>query len=278
MKLRFWGTRGSVPSPSDDTRELGGNTACVQLVDTNGNSLLVDCGTGIIEYASRGEGADTQSEFHILISHFHWDHILGFPFFHPIHKPGTVIHFYSPFPVGELNRNIGGLFDGTYSPLRELTNLNADVHFHQLPPEGGPINGFEVRFAPTKHTDTCYGYRIEGSQAVVGYITDHERQADPAINDGLLALVQGANTLVHEAQFTAEEYAQRIGWGHSTIEDAIENAIAAKAGKLLLFHHAPYHTDDFLRLHLRRLLRARDLSDQSLQEVALAHEHITYEL
>ncbi|MEC9070995.1 MAG: MBL fold metallo-hydrolase [Myxococcota bacterium] len=278
MKLKFWGTRGSIATPSLETRELGGNTTCVEVSYGEGRSLVIDCGTGVIEYASRGVNLRENSEFHFLITHFHWDHIIGFPFFHPIHVPGTRVNFYSPFSEEECRANITMLFDGTYSPLRDMANLNADVQFHSLSDDGGcEVNGLQLEACTTTHSATCYAYRLKGPGVDLGFVTDHERQADLEQNQRVVDLVKGCQVLVHEAHYTANEYKKRRGWGHCTIEDAITNATAAGTSHLLLHHHAPDHTDDFLRLYMRRLRQNGAVPDNAPESIRLAVQNHVYE-
>lgn len=280
MKIRFWGTRGSIASPSWETRELGGNTTCVQVMygDNEDKSITLDCGTGVIQYATQGVDLSQSREFHFLVSHFHWDSILGFPFFHPIHAPGTVVHFYSPFPEEECRANISLLFDGTYSPLRDINNLASDIHFHCLPPEGGQVNGLTVTMEQTTHSDVCYAYRLEGDGVSLGYVSDHERMAHEATNQRIVELLQGVEVLIHEAHFTDTEYLHRRHFGHGRIEDAIANAHSTQAKHLLLFHHAPEHSDDFLRLYLRRVLRKADpFVEEGPETIRLASEREIYE-
>lgn len=275
MKLKFWGTRGAIPTPSLATNELGGNTTCLQVSYEAGPSFILDCGTGIIELAGAVAGS-TNREYHILVTHVHWDHIIGFPFFHPIHAEGTIIHFHSPFAGELLQRYIAALFDGTYSPLRDMANLAAEVLFHQIPPEGETIAGTEVRTCRTAHTAECYAYRLNRDGSALSFVMDHEAGDEP-LNDTLVEFLGGSYVLVHEAQFTAEGYQRFRGWGHSSIEQAIDNALAARAEHLLLSHHAPDHSDDFLRLYLQRLRRARNLPGGTLRSLELASETTEYE-
>lgn len=263
MNLRFWGTRGSIATPGEHTIELGGNTTCAEVGLASGKSLLLDCGTGAIEYASavmgRGKAAKADPplarEFHILVTHFHWDHILGFPFFHPIHFPGTRVHIYSGFDVDKLEANIRVLFDGTYSPLEDLDNLAAEVSFHRIEPGGIEIAGAKVTCQRIDHPEAAYSFLIEADERRLCFATDHEARAN-GLNDDLLAFAQGSDLLIHDGQFTAEEYESRVGWGHSAIEAAMQNGADAGARRLVLTHHDPEHSDDFLCSYLGKLLRA----------------------
>jgi ribonuclease BN (tRNA processing enzyme) len=261
VKLYCWGSRGNIATPGGDTIEVGGNTSCYQLRLDDGGSLLVDCGSGAIEYATSLMARGTTSagspvgEYHVLISHLHWDHILGFPFFHPIHVPGVRVHLYSPFPADLLAQHMEELFDGTYSPLRAIKNLNAQVSFHCIPPDGMEIAGASVRCTAVDHSTQSFAFRIAHAGKALGYVTDHEAR-EGARNDAVLELVHGVDLLLHDAQCTTADYAQQTGWGHSSIEAAIDNARRAQAKRLLLCHHDPRHDDRFLQDYVERARRA----------------------
>jgi phosphoribosyl 1,2-cyclic phosphodiesterase len=278
MKIRFWGTRGNIASPGAHTIELGGNTSCIEVGLTNRTGIILDAGTGLIEYASsivnRTAIADAKrGTYHLVLSHFHWDHVLGFPFFHLIHIPGTTVHIYSAFPAEQLEGHVRALFDGTYSPLRNLDNTAAKVKFHQIPEEGMGIAKAHVSRQKTDHTDDSYAIRIDYEGRSVTYVTDHEARRSE-INDAVVAFSKNSALLIHDGQFTEQEYSDKVDRGHSTIEAAINNAIAADVQKLILTHHAPVHSDDFLRLYLSRYLRRRTFPNGTLV-VELAKEGTT---
>jgi len=271
MKLHFWGTRGNIATPSLDTIEFGANTTCVQVYLDDEYSFLIDCGTGIIEYATAGTDHGC-TKFDILITHFHWDHIIGFPFFFPIHSPSTAIRIYSPFAADMLQENIAALFDGTYSPLRSIESLPAEISFHQMNEMGLALNGATVTYCRTDHSEACYAYRIEYGGLVLCYVSDHETRAND-VNYRLYQFIRGADVLIHDGQFTEREYRMsRIGFGHSSIDRAIATAERVAAKNLILTHHNPVHSDDFLRLYLSRLQRARPMR----VPVVLARERSNY--
>ncbi len=273
MTVRFWGTRGAIASPGPETAELGGNTTCVQLLLGQTDPLLVDCGTGITEYALAGGAAAGEGPFHILFSHFHWDHVLGFPFFFPIHSSGATIHLYAPYDVGEIVEHLEALFDGTYSPLQNMNNLPATIVAHSIVEGRQEIAGVEVTCCPTDHTDPCFAYRFEREGKTVGVATDHESRDNEA-NTRLDAFMAEVDILVHGAQFTEEQYAGGCqDRGHSSIERAIAAGERVGAKRLLLTHHHPLHSDDRLRLHLVRALRKQPRS----LPVELAREGVVYE-
>jgi ribonuclease BN (tRNA processing enzyme) len=258
-----------VASPSLENQELGGNTTCIELSSDEGRPLIIDMGTGVIEYASQDTaGLD---EFHFLLTHFHWDHIIGFPFFHPIHRPGVSVHVHSPFEVDRVQKQLEGLFDGSYSPLRNISALAAEVSCHQIA-SGDCLQGIQVEFCRTTHSSECYAYRFEADGQTIAIVTDHEAGLEG--NDKVVEFVKGVDVLVHDAQFTAERLATRQGFGHSSIEQAIDNAIDAQAKRVLLTHHHPSHGDAFLQLYLGKLIRRLEKEGKTLPEIGYAREGV----
>lgn len=254
MKLRCWGTRGNLATPRAEMLGLGGNSSAYQIQLTPEHSLLLDAGTGLIEFAEAmmPTALARPTTFHIVISHFHWDHLLGFPFFHPIHVPHTQVHLYSAFPTERLEKHVRALFDGTYSPLRTIENLRARLHFHQLADGGLEVLGARVTHCELDHSEQCYGIRVDYEGSSLCYASDHEAR-DGSTNERVLRFAHGADMLLHDAQFTADEYASRVGWGHSSIEAALRNARLAAVRRAVLIHHDPTHDDDFLRSYVAGL-------------------------
>lgn len=276
MKVKCWGTRGGVATPSLKTVELGGNTPCIQIKLTPEKSIVIDSGTGIIEYASSGVDLSVEKEFHVLITHFHWDHIIGFPFFHVIHAPQVKVNLYSPFDTDILCKHMSSLFDGTYSPLKNISNLNASIRFHQIPEEGVEINGAKVTYCQTNHPEECYAYKIEYDNQSLAYVTDHENDGQE-INEKIIEFAKSADLLFHDAEYTSEMYLKHHqGWGHSSIDKAIDNAEKARVKKLLLFHHSTNHSDDDLRLYLFRLKKKKQSTSGPI--IQFASERILYDV
>jgi phosphoribosyl 1,2-cyclic phosphodiesterase len=247
-------------TPRADSLRLGGNTSCYEVELGAGATLILDCGTGLIEYAASvmGEVVKAPRDFHIFVSHFHWDHILGFPFFHPIHVRGVKIHLYSAFEAAELEHHLRALFDGSYSPLKNLDNLAAEVSFHAIPGGGLDVLGAKLRCARTDHTDEGYALRVEHGGKSLCYVTDHEARGG-LVGDGIVALMRGSDLVLHDAQYTAEEYAHHVGYGHSSIEAALTSVTGARAKRLLLTHHDPNHSDAFLDSYVTKLTLSEEL-------------------
>jgi phosphoribosyl 1,2-cyclic phosphodiesterase len=260
MRVRFWGTRGSIATPGPSTVRFGGNTLCVELITNNGERLIFDCGTG-----ARPLGMDLNHSVPrplratILLSHTHWDHIQGFPFFAPLFVPGNEFTICAPEGVGSSLANVlSGQMEFTYFPVK-LDQLPAKISFRDLSEGQHNINGIGVKAQYLNHPATCLGYRIETDGVVVVYLTDHEpfsetlwrSDAPPGMLDSILhagdrrhaEFMRGADLVIHDSQYTAQEYETKKNWGHSTHEYAVKLAAAAGVRHLALIHHDPLHDD-----------------------------------
>ncbi len=241
LEVIFYGTRGSISAPGEDILKYGAHTPCV-VVRSGERSLVIDAGFGIGFYSDALE--NKMGEFHILISHFHWDHIQGLNYFGPVHHPKSVNHFYSPFKAEQLQEVMDIYFDGSYGPFNGWEALNSKFSFHRLTHDA-VINGFTVSFKPLNHTDPCYAFRISDGTSSLVYASDHEA-IDNATNRDFVAWAHGCDVLIHDAMFLDDEYRTRAGWGHSTFDMACRNALQITAGKTILTHHEPLRTDSEL--------------------------------
>ena len=248
IEIRFFGVRGSIPSPGPDTVEFGGNTSCVS-VRAGNTRLCLDAGTGLRAFgdALLSEG---QREATILLSHVHWDHIQGLPFFGPIYVPGSrlrVIGGHNGVPLGDTLRR---QMSAPVFPV-DLAQLPSSLTLDEIRDrESIDVGDARVTAARLNHPDAVYAYRIEHAGASVVYATDTEHYA--CVDGRLRALAAGADVLIYDAQYTPEEYSgekgpSRIGWGHSTYEAGVALAQAAGVGTLVLFHHDPRRTDAGVR-------------------------------
>ncbi len=273
MRLRFWGTRGSVPVSRAAFSRYGGSTSCVQLVvDDPTHIVILDAGTGI---TALGEALPEDARrVDILLSHLHMDHILGLGFFGGLFRPGLEIHLWGPSsPTLDLRARLTRYLSPPLFPVR-LRDLPCDLTLHDTPLGHFQLPGLEVDAALVCHPGPTVGYRLDDGRAVVAYLSDHEpalvaRQFPdaPEWTSGF-DLAVGVDVLVHDAQYDDDrEYDDHVGWGHSTVGQALIFAELCEVGHLVLFHHDPSHDDAHLDA-----VQAR-LADTPLPfELTLAHE------
>jgi phosphoribosyl 1,2-cyclic phosphodiesterase len=250
VKVKLWGTRGSVPSPGPETIRYGGNTSCVGVTLSDGSLLALDAGTGI-----RNLGLalpDEPSQLHILLTHLHLDHIQGLVFFAPAFRPQTEIVIWGPAsPEASLRDRIARYISAPLSPV-EVRELPCDVSFRHTPESEWEIGPARIRAASVSHRGPTLGYRIDDGEDSLAYIPDHE----PALGVDLEALedewisgfglAQDASLLIHDGQYADAEYPNHLGWGHSSLSHALCFARRTHARHTVLFHHDPLHSDDQL--------------------------------
>jgi phosphoribosyl 1,2-cyclic phosphodiesterase len=267
MRVRFWGTRGSVPTPGPTTVRYGGNTACVEVETSGGSHFIFDSGTGIRELGLHLARQGSQLSAHLMLGHTHWDHISGFPFFTPVFVPGNRLVIYGARDLDRSLRDVlAGQMHYTYFPV-PLGDLRAEIDFVEL--EEGEISICDalVRTHYLNHTAVCMGYRIEADGKALAYVTDHEPYGvlisgagmqEPTVGRGLrggfihggdrrlIEFVRGVDLLIQDSQYTPDEYVQRRGWGHGSTDYVTDVAVEAGAKQVALFHHEPTHSDDDL--------------------------------
>lgn len=244
-RLRFWGVRGSIPTNDTDKYRIGGDTSCVEFTTADSTYIVFDGGTGIRGFGnSIGREHDKPYDIHLFLSHTHWDHIIGLPFFAPLHQPFAHIHIYGPKrSANSLEQTIHGLFKSPYFPL-EPKSLNAQMSFFDLKPGRYEItDNVVVHCAPHPHPNGAMSYRVETGNTAVTYITDIEHTKDRLV-PSVLELSQGADALIHDSHFHKEELAYHRSWGHSSWEECTEVARIASVKHLFLFHFSPNYSDD----------------------------------
>ncbi len=242
MQVRFWGVRGSIASAGQRTAQVGGNTSCVE-VRAGGELIILDAGTGL---RPLGEALPAPLSAHLFLSHLHWDHIQGFPFFGPAYAPGNRLTLYAPercAPGGDVRAALAAQMRAPHFPVG-LEVMRAELAFAAVA-AGAVVRVGDavVRAAAAKHPNGCLAYRIDADGRSVVYATDTEHDASGRVDAELVDLARGADLLVYDAQYTSDEYAARRGWGHSTAEEGARLAEAAGVGQLVLYHHDPAHDD-----------------------------------
>jgi phosphoribosyl 1,2-cyclic phosphodiesterase len=246
LTVRFWGVRGSVPSPGPRTSAVGGNTSCVE-VRCGDELIILDAGTGLRGLGDRLVAGGRPVVGSVLFSHVHWDHIQGFPFFSPLFRPGTELTLVGRPDDGSLEGAMRRQMTCPSFPVA-LDAVPALLSYREIEP-GRPfaVGSAVVRAARLHHPNGVMAYRIEHGGRSVVFATDTEHYAD-RIDSDLVSLAEGADVLIYDAQYTPEEYAgviggSRVGWGHSTWVEGVRLARAAGVGSLVLFHHDPTHDD-----------------------------------
>ncbi len=244
--IRFWGVRGSLPSPGQDTALVGGNTPCVEVI-TGDTRLVLDAGSGLRALGDARMKSGDFKHTELLLSHVHWDHVMGLPFYTPLYVPGSNVRISSG-PLGAPLRDL--LHRQMSAPMFpvDLDKIGSTLTTQELDPSQAHRFGeASVTMLAVNHPDPCFAYRIEHRGRVVVYATDVEHGAVPATD--LVAFARHADLLIYDAQYTPDEYEGKIGvsrkgWGHSTYEAGAALAHAANVRTLALFHHDPRRTDE----------------------------------
>jgi phosphoribosyl 1,2-cyclic phosphodiesterase len=251
MHVTFWGTRGSIPTPGRDTVTFGGNTSCVA-VTVGSRVFIFDAGSGIRLLGDELVQQPGPLAASIFITHVHWDHIQGFPFFAPCYQETTTLDIYGlPLAHKKIDLLLSSQMEQTYFPVN-MSSLRAKIRFHDLDSRGEASQGEGVRVRTQKvnHTTDTVGFRIEAEGRAVVYVPDNElalcSEPERTRYEDVVAFARGADLLIHDAQYTDATYGRYRGWGHSTREEAARLARDAGAKRVALFHHDPRATDDEL--------------------------------
>lgn len=251
MRVTLWGTRGSLAAPGPETARYGGNTSCVEVRAEDGTLLVLDAGTGIRRLGD--SVVDGLARVDLLLTHLHMDHIQGLGFFEPLFRPSVEVHIFGPSSTTQdLRARLGRYLSPPLFPVR-LRDLPRQPVLHDAVRLGRfEIGPFTVHAELVCHPGPTLGYRIEGDGGSLAYIPDNEPilglEAFPVDTDDVpgLGLARDVDLLIHDAMFTSEEYSRHVGWGHSSLHDALAFARAARVRRLLTFHHDPSHDDDTL--------------------------------
>lgn len=243
MLVEFFGVRGSCPCPSPSHCRYGGNTACVALTVAGEPPIIFDLGTGLRSFGST-QPTDGSFRGTALLTHIHWDHVQGLPFFPPADRIGAELDIYGPVhPEGTLAECFDGFMRPPYFPIR-FRDLRGEFRFHEMGDGRLKIGGADVLVREVPHTGPTLGYRVTWDGATVTYISDHQAPIGlDSVPDPVLELASRADLLIHDAQYTRAEFAEKAHWGHCTTDYALKVAEEAGARRLVLFHHDPAHTD-----------------------------------
>jgi len=251
VKVRLWGTRGSLARSGPETVRYGGDTSAVEVRSTDGSLIVIDAGSGILRL---GENlVEPPARIDILLSHLHMDHIQGLGFFTPLYSPDTEVHIWGPASATQnLRQRLTRYLSPPLFPVR-LRDLEG-VEVHNLDRGKMNLGDVEITADLVTHPGHTFGFRLEDSTGVLAYMSDHEPAlgvddfpAGPEWTSGA-ALADNADLMIHDAQYTDEEYAERPGWGHSTFDHAVAFAEMTAVRRMVTFHHDPSHSDDFLDL------------------------------
>jgi phosphoribosyl 1,2-cyclic phosphodiesterase len=246
MRVRFWGVRGSVPFATPSSIGYGCNTPCVEIVDElSGRRLILDAGSGIVGVGSTIAPAE---RIPVVLTHYHWDHVQGLPFFAPLYRPGTSVSIWAP-TLGRRFADIESMFEAPFFPVPyDRLPSRPEILMHG----GGhlEINGFTLTAHALNHPGGAFAYRICGADGDLVYATDHEF-GNAGLDSALAHFSRGARALILDAHFTPEEMHVQKGWGHSDWSACTSFAARCEASELWLFHHKPGRSDDEMR-HIER--------------------------
>jgi phosphoribosyl 1,2-cyclic phosphodiesterase len=273
FSVTFWGTRGSIPTPGASTQKFGGDTSCVEL-RVGDTVLICDAGTGLRKLGVELMRRSSPLVAHLFLSHPHWDHIQGFPFFAPVYTPTTLLHVHCVADGQERLRDLlSGQMEGDYFPV-QFSDLGARIEQQDLVPGPNQVDGVTVRAMRLEHPGTSLGFAFEHEGAKVVYATDNEidltfpdpdqvqkdLEAPRPVPEALVDFVRGADLLIADGQYTDEEYPQKIGWGHARATTLVDLAVRAAVKQLAIFHHDPMQSDELVEAKVETCLaRAKRL-------------------
>jgi phosphoribosyl 1,2-cyclic phosphodiesterase len=247
IHVKFWGVRGSIACPGPESVRYGGNTPCVEIT-CGSHRIILDGGTGLRPLGNALLSAGVKLDSDLFLTHCHFDHVAGLPFFTPLFNAGHKLRIWAGnlAPVFTLERALRTMMSPPLFPI-EVESFKASIEYHDFTPGHifQPSEGVTLRTAMLNHPGGAVGYRIEYGGKVVAYLTDTEMPAGK-IDDGLLSLARGADLMIFDCTYLEAEKAARVGWGHSTWNDGVRLANEAGAAPLCLFHHDPSHDDTFM--------------------------------
>lgn len=282
MRITYFGVRGSCPTSSDQQRRYGGNTSCV-LVEVDGEPpLILDMGTGLRALGHHLNvplvAAGRPLRGNALLTHLHYDHVLGTPFFPPMRDPGALLEIYGPAQVDDsLQVTMAGMVKPPFFPVH-MSDFRGELRYHDLSGDAEfALGGITVHVRAIPHVGNTLGFRIEAEGVSVAYLPDHQAPVDrTTVAEPVLDLCHDVDLLIHDAQYTEDEFVELFDWGHSTPAYAVLVATRAGARRLDMFHHDPGHTDRQIDTMLRAARKVA--GTQGKVEVSAAKEGVSFEL
>src|SRR3954464_9052598 len=279
VRVRYWGARGSIPAPRAEMALHGGNTSCVELTLSDGTEVILDAGTGITDLGRARDGG--AGPVHLLLTHLHLDHIQGLMFFEPLFDPRCEVRVSGPIAFGgSLLNRLARYISAPLAPI-EIRELPATVSFHEIPTGRFQMGSATVEAAFVNHRGPTLGFRMPDGGVSVAYIPDHEPALGQELGGSTPAWISGyelardVDLLIHDAQYTEDEYAGRVGWGHSATDHVVAFARRCGVRRLALFHHDPLHDDPTVREIAQA---AQAAADDAIEEVSAAREGESFEL
>lgn len=272
VNVTFWGVRGSTPCPSEANVRYGGNTSCVTVEAAGLDPIVLDLGTGLRCYGRQvmEQKGDEGFRALVLVTHLHWDHVQGLPFFDPVHCPDTDLTILGRGDDGTLADAFGRFMRPPFFPITAV-DLIGSVHFDDFVDAETEWGRARIIARDVPHTGPTNGYRIEIDGRSIAYISDHQQPADShRVAPSVLELAADVDLLIHDAQYTVEEFGPKSDWGHCTVDYAVEVAKQSGARRLALFHHDPSHDDEAMD---RIVADARAMAEgSSIEEVFAGQE------
>jgi len=246
MRVTFHGVRGSVPAPGPQTSRYGGNTSCVEVRLSDGSTLALDAGTGLRELGKILVREGRSSPVHLFLSHTHWDHVMGLPFFAPLYDKNNHLLVY-PLANEAQERFQRNIFDDIHFPV-SVNDIPSKVEFARPEGEVWQVGSAKVRRIQLNHPGGAQGFRIDDGGASIAYLTDNEISAARTLVtiDDIARFADGVDLLIHDSQYVPADMPHKKGFGHSLVEDVLKLGQFAKPGRLVLFHHDPDRTDEAL--------------------------------
>jgi phosphoribosyl 1,2-cyclic phosphodiesterase len=246
VKVKFWGTRGSIATPGPTTVRFGGNTTCLEILLEDGARIVLDAGTGIRMLGSALLESPATEPIHLFLTHSHWDHIQGFPFFSPAYDRDREIRIYGfQRAYDKLREILTNQMESKFFPVN-FEDLNAKIKFIEISAETYQIKNAKISAVANNHPGTAHGFRIRENARSLVFLTDNELHPPSNLQTSWSEFVEfcsGANLLIHDAMYTEDELEKRQGWGHSSYAQALDLALDAGVETLTLFHHDPAHDD-----------------------------------